>query len=54
MIYRVGIHYDAYAEAEFEAESEDEAIDIALDNLYMFNFEGDYDVESVEEVKADK
>ena len=54
MIYRVGIHYDAYAEAEVEADSGADAIDVAFENLDIFNFEGDYDVESVEEVKADK
>lgn len=50
-IYRVGINYNAYAEAKIEADNEDEAFEIALDNLDIFNFEGDYQVESVEEIK---
>lgn len=50
-VYRIGIHYSAYAEADIKADSEQEAYDIAMDNLDIFNFEGDYQIESVEEIK---
>lgn len=50
-VYRIGIHYSAYAEKDIEADSEQEAYDIAIDNLDIFNFEGDYQIESVEEIK---
>lgn len=50
-IYRIGIHYSAYAEKDIKADSEQEAYDIAMDNLDAFNFEGDYQIESAEEIK---
>lgn len=50
-VYRVGVNYSAYAEAEIEADNENEAYEIALDNLDIFNFEGDYQIESAVEVK---
>ena len=50
-VYRVGVNYSAYAEMEIEADSEQEAIDIANESLDSFEFEGEYDIESVEEVK---
>ena len=49
--YRITMHYDAYADADIEASSEDEAYDIAYDNLDLFNFEGEYNIYSVDEVK---
>lgn len=48
------MHYSAYAERDIEAESEDEAYDIAYDNLAWFNFEGEYNINSVEEIKTNE
>ena len=50
-IYSVLVHYDAYGEIEVEAENEDEAVEIANENLGSINFEGEYDIEQVRELK---
>ena len=49
--YRVYLHYDAYSEKEVEADNAEEAIDIAFENLDTFDFEGEYTVDDVEELK---
>lgn len=49
--YRVLLHYDAYAEAEVEADSGADAVDVAFENLDIFDFEGEYDVEEIEELE---
>ena len=49
--YRIMLHYDAYAEIDIDAENEEEAVNLAFDNLDWFDFEGDYDVVEVEEIK---
>ena len=50
-VYSVWVHYDAYGEIEIEAENEDEAVEIANENLDSINFEGEYDIEQVRELK---
>ena len=49
--YRITMHYDAYAETDIEANDIDEACDIAYDNLDWFDFEGEYNITSMEEIK---
>ena len=49
--YRIMLHYDAYAETDINAENKDEAIDLAFDNLDLFDFEGEYDIVEIEEIK---
>ena len=48
--YRILLRYNAYAEKTIEADSEEEAINIAFDNLDMFNFDGDYDIVDIEKI----
>lgn len=50
-IYSVYIHYSAFGEIEVNAENEDEAIELACENLGSIDFEGDYDILEVNEVK---
>ena len=50
-VYSVYIHYSAFGETEVNAESEDEAVEKACENLGSINFEGDYDILEVNEVK---
>ena len=45
------LHYDAYAETDISAENKEEAIDLAFNNLDCFDFEGNYDIIEVEEIK---
>ena len=49
--YRIMLHYDAYAETDINAENKEDAINLAFDNLEWFNFEGNYDIFEVEEIK---